>query len=232
MALTLVLLPGLDGTGILFEPIVRQLPLDILPHVIPLPNDIPMGYDRLVPAISSLLPTGCRYVLLGESFSGPLTLMIAAQQPTGLQGVILCASFIRNPTYLPSGLRYIAGSWMFHLTPQLAQAKALFAGYSTSQLRSLLARAHSQVPPSVMAQRIRSVLAVDCQEALQKCPVPIAYIRGSQDRVVPAKNCRQVLSARPAVREFVIHAPHLVLQTQPQAAAKAITTFVRDVGGA
>ena len=232
MTRMLVLLPGLDGTGILFEPVLRELSPEIVPQVVPLPNHFPMGYDALVPVVSSCLPATAPYFLLGESFSGPLSLMIAATRPTGLHGVILCASFIRNPTYLPSVLRHIVGTWMFHWTPQFAQAKALFAGSSTLELRALLARAHSRVPPSVMAQRIRSILALDCRKALQECPVPMAYIRGTHDRVVPAKNCKEILAAHSSVREFVIHAPHLILQTRPRAAAEAIATFMHDSGSA
>jgi pimeloyl-ACP methyl ester carboxylesterase len=228
MTVTLVLLPGLDGTGILFEPLLKELSPEITPQVVPLPNHIPMGYDGLVPIVSSYLPSTGPFFLLGESFSGALSLMIAATRPTGLRGVLLCASFIRNPTYWPSVLRHAAGAWIFHLTPQLAQAKALFAGYSTSELRTLLARAHARVPASVVAQRIRSVLALDCKKALQECPVPVAYIRGTRDTVVPAKNCREILTVNPSVREFVIRAPHLILQTQPRAAAEAIASFCRE----
>jgi pimeloyl-ACP methyl ester carboxylesterase len=228
---TLILLPGLDGTGILFEPLLKELPAAIVPQVVPLPKHSSMSYKVLVPAISACLPVDRPYYLLGESFSGPISLMIAESHPKGLRGVILCASFIRNPTYVPSVLRHIAGAWMFYLTPQFAQIKSLFGGYSTAELRALLARAHSEVPASVMARRVRSILALDCTKALQECPVPVAYLRGTLDMVVPAKNLRQIVAARPTVREFAIKAPHLVVQTQPRAAADAIMTFVRDTGG-
>lgn len=231
MKTTLVLLPGLDGTGILFEPLLKRLPAGIAPCVLPLPNTKPIGYQDLVPIIASLLPTDKPYFLLGESFSGPLALMLAATRPAGLQGVLLCASFIRNPTYLPSILRHIAGSWMFHWMPQFAKIKTLVAGYSTSELRTLLSRAHSQVSPAVMAQRVRSVLAVNCKDALCACHVPIAYIRGSRDRVVPEKNCREIRQLKPEMQEFVFPAPHLVLQTQPEAAAQAIARFIGNSAG-
>lgn len=232
MAHTLVLLPGLDGTGLLFEPVLKELSPEIVPQVVPLPNNTPLDYEDLVPVISSCLPRTGPYFLLGESFSGPLSLMIAATRPTGLQGVILCASFIRNPTCLPSILRHFLGAWMFHVAPLFVQAKALFAGHGTSDLLALLQHAHSRVPPAVMAQRIRSILILDCKTALQTCPYPVAYLRGTRDRVVPSRNCKEILAANPLVLEFAIRAPHLVLQTQPRAAAEAIEAFTRDVGGA
>jgi pimeloyl-ACP methyl ester carboxylesterase len=216
----------------LFEPVLKELSPELAPRVVPLPNNSPLDYKDLIPVVSSLLPVAEPYFLLGESFSGPLSLMIAATRPTGLQGVVLCASFIRNPTCLPSVLQHFLGTRMFHATPLFVQAKALFAGHGTSDLLALLRRAHARVPPAVMAQRIRSILTLDCKAALRTCPVPVAYLRGTRDRVVPSRNCREILAANPLVREYAIRAPHLILQTQPRAAAEAIEAFIRDVGGA
>jgi pimeloyl-[acyl-carrier protein] methyl ester esterase len=228
---TLVLLPGLDGTGILFEPLLKHLSQQISALVIALPYDRALDYSNLVDVVSSSLPRDESYFLLGESFSGPLALMLADKNPSQLKGVILCATFIRNPTYLPSILYHLAGTWMFHFSPLFIQAKALFSGYSTPELRQLLRKAHEKVQPSVMANRIRAVLRLNCERELKQCSVPLAYIRGSFDRVVPRKNCAEILRLKPSVREYVISAPHLVLQTQPAAAAEAIERFIKDVDG-
>ena len=56
-----------------------------------------MGYDELEVLVRAALPTGQRYFLLGESFSGPLAIRIAANPPAGLAGVILCGTFAKNP---------------------------------------------------------------------------------------------------------------------------------------
>jgi pimeloyl-ACP methyl ester carboxylesterase len=188
-----------------------------------------MGYKALLPVVASSLPINTHYILLGESFSGPLALMLAASHPAGLMGVILCASFIRNPTYLPLAFQHLAGSWLFRFSPMFIQAKALFAGYSTPELRSLLARAHTRVPAEVMAERVRAILALDCTSELASCPVPVAYLRGRKDKVVPKKNWRQIIATNPSVREFIIPAPHLILQTQPRAVAEAIMTFAQSL---
>jgi len=228
---TLVLLPGLDGTGILFEPLLKHLPQHISAQVIALPHDCPLDYRSLVDFVSPSLPIDEPYFMLGESFSGPLALMIADRKPPQLKGVILCATFIRNPTYLPSFLHHVAGTWMFYFAPLFIQAKALFAGYSNPELSKLLRHAHEKVAPAVMANRIRTVLRLHCERELQQCTVPLAYIRGSMDSVVPKKNYEEIRKLKPGVREYVISAPHLILQTQPAAAAEAIENFIKDVDG-
>ena len=228
----LVLLPGLDGTGVLFRPFVRSLPPRIDPRVIALPAGEPLGYPELVRYVTPLLPQSGPYVLLGESFSGPLALFLAASGVPGLQGVILCASFIRNPTFLPAWFRFLAGSWLFRLTPAFVQAKALLGGYSSPELRQLLAEAHGAVSPSVMSRRVRSLLTVDATAALAAVRVPIGYLQGTLDHVVPASNLRGLWAVRPDVRVYAVAAPHLLLQVQPAAAAEAVTSFVDAIGGA
>ena len=46
--LTLVLLPGMDGTGILFEPLLDVLPSSLQPHLVRYPSTRPLGYRALL----------------------------------------------------------------------------------------------------------------------------------------------------------------------------------------
>lgn len=97
---TLILLPGMDGSGLLFAPFVRALPAWVHPVVVAYPADRPLDYAGHLEIVRASLPAAGPFVLLGESFSGPLALMAAAVKPKGLCGVVLCASFICSP--LPS----------------------------------------------------------------------------------------------------------------------------------
>ena len=98
----LVLLPGMDGTGILFEPFLESLPESISPIVVTYPCDMPLSYAELLQVIEAKLPSAEPFIVLGESFSGPLALRIAASCPPGLKGLVLSASFARNPIrYFP-----------------------------------------------------------------------------------------------------------------------------------
>jgi pimeloyl-ACP methyl ester carboxylesterase len=221
-----VLLPGLDGTGILFRPLLECFSPDLHAQVVALPHDRALGYPELVSLVRDQLPTSEPFVLLGESFSGPLSLFLAALQPRNLSGVVLCASFVSNPTFFPVSASRLTGSWLFQFTPAFVQAKALLGGYSSSTLRALLAQAHGEVRPEVMAARIRSVLTVNAREALSSLSVPLAYLRGTRDFVVPSRNLRAVQALCPRVQVFSILAPHLVLQVAPEASARAIEAFV------
>ena len=74
----IVLLPGLDGTGTLFRPLLAHLPSPLRPIVVAYPGNEKLGYDALRQRVMAALPTEEPFVILGESFSGPLALMAAA----------------------------------------------------------------------------------------------------------------------------------------------------------
>lgn len=229
----LVLLPGLDGTGILFRPILEALPPGFDSFVVAYPGDERLDYPGLLEIVRRSLPTDHPYVLLGESFSGPLAILAAATQPPGLVGLVLCASFARCPhPYLPRWLARAIRPSFFRLFPLISGAKAVLGGYATAALRDLSAEALSRVSPPVMAHRLRSILRVDVRAELAACPVPILYLRGTRDLVVPAHNLGEVRRIARSVRFARIGAPHMVLQTRPREAVASIVEFMATLGGA
>src|SRR5260221_8527089 len=122
----LILMPGMDGTGELFAPLLRALGSSMESAVVRYPADAPLGYAELLPRVRAELPSSEPFVLLGESFSGPLALMLAAEAPAGLRGVILCASFASNPIHwLPPFAKWFVHPVLFRGMPHFAQFKAL-----------------------------------------------------------------------------------------------------------
>ena len=96
----IVLLPGLDGTGLLFRPLIEKLPAYIKPIVVNYPTDEKLGYADLLPLALNALPKNEPFILLGESFSGPLSIMLAVSRPPGLKAVVLSTSFVKCPQRL------------------------------------------------------------------------------------------------------------------------------------
>lgn len=225
--LNLVLLPGLDGSGLLFRPFIQTLPANLNPIVVSYPSDQALDYDDLLPLVLRAIPRGQPFAILGESFSGPLAVMAAALAPTGLKAVILCASFVQNP--LPTGfglIRPFVRGFCFRLAPEFVRTRALLGEYATPELRRLSADALATVSPGILAHRVRSLLRVDVRRELPACPVPIMYLQGAHDRVVGRRNLADVVNAYPATQIARLPAPHFVLQAQPTAAAKAVSTFL------
>jgi pimeloyl-ACP methyl ester carboxylesterase len=223
----LVLMPGMDGTGELFAPLLHALGDSLQTCVIRYPTDEPLGYSDLLTRVRAELPRSGSFVLLGESFSGPLALMLAAEEPAGLCGVILCASFATSPIrWFPRFARPLVRAALFSRQPGFVQVKALLGRYDTPELRALLLKANSAVRPSVMAARARAILAVDTLAQFKACKYPMLYMRGERDRVVRMHVVKSLLAQRPSLQVVTLPAPHLVLQAAPQESAQALREFV------
>ena len=223
----LVLLPGLDGTGLLFGPLLQALPPEIAPIVVPYPAGQPLGYAELLDLVLAALPRQGPYVLLGESFGGPLALRVAARRPAGLRAVILSASFVCCPyPMVPRWAAALLPVWPLRAFPALSQMKALCGAYATPELGALTAQALALVRPAVLAQRMRAVIQVDVRAELAACELPTLYLQGRHDLVVPAANLQRMLRIKPDLQQVQIAAPHMLLQTRPQQAAAAIRDFI------
>ncbi len=72
--LKLFLLPGLDGTGLLFEPLLKELPKECIAEVISYPFDQPQTFEQHVKHVVGKLPENEPIALLAESFSGPVAI--------------------------------------------------------------------------------------------------------------------------------------------------------------
>src|ERR1700747_688914 len=95
--ITLALLPGMDGTGVFFDDFVTALGSEFKPVVVAYPNAPSLGYSELETLARAALPRDEPFLLLGESFSGPIAISVAASNSRGLLGLILCCTFARNP---------------------------------------------------------------------------------------------------------------------------------------
>jgi pimeloyl-ACP methyl ester carboxylesterase len=224
--ITLVLLPGLDGTGRLFEPFLAHLPPWLRPAVVTYPTDKAHDYGALLPIVLSGLPTSGPFVLLGESFSGPLAVMAAATNPPGLRGLVLVASFVRSPAppVLSTMAPLVRGPCV-RVVPGFVRSRLLLGDRVTTELSALADGAIRSVPPRVVAQRVRSLLRVDVRLQLKALRMPLLYLQATRDRLVRQRSVDDVMSAAPSARVVEVDAPHLLLQTEPAAAAKAITAF-------
>ena len=228
----IVLLPGLDGTGFLFEPLAEALGPWVDRIVIPYPVDRKLNYDELLWIVMKALPRGRPFLLLGESFSGPLALMAAAQRPPGLTGVVLSASFARSPQpWIPARLGFLGSALLVRIVPNCIVSLILLWKYTTPPLRALLRRARSVVAPDVLAHRLGCALRVDVTTQLADCHVPILCLRARHDLIVPARSSEIIRKINPTVTLRELPASHALLQTQPQLAAAELRAFMESLAG-
>lgn len=220
----LVLLPGMDGTGSLFEPLLPLLPAALSTQVISYPPDQRLGYAPLTELVLAQLPRHEPFALLGESFSGPVAAAVAARS-TPVALVLVC-SFVTNPH--PS-LRMLRPLLPWLPSPGAVMGPlslALMGAHATPELRTALARALGQVDPAVLKFRAAAALQADARASLAAVRCPVLYLQATQDRVVPRRCLAEVLGVRPDTELSAIEGPHFLLQTQPAACARALASFL------
>ncbi|MEW1781435.1 alpha/beta hydrolase [Arthrobacter sp. NPDC080086] len=224
---TLVLLPGMDGTGRLFQPLLAEMGKGIVPKVLTYPESEPLTYEALIPRIQAALQAiDGPYVVLGESFSGPLAIEIAASCPPGMRGLILCCTFARNPHPRLRPLRSALSLLPFNVAITSIGSRLLFGRFFTQPLHRLFLEAVATVTPAVFRKRLRSVLEVDVTGKLAAVQVPLLYLQGAQDNVVPRSAAVLIQQIRPDTKLVEMDAPHCLLQAVPRDAACAIDEFV------
>src|SRR5262245_4480100 len=90
----ILLFPGLDGTGRLFDRFIAAAPADLSLSSIPLPIDV-LSYEGLVERFLSTIPIDENIILLAESYSGPLAVRLAERRRPG--ALVFCNSFVSAP---------------------------------------------------------------------------------------------------------------------------------------
>lgn len=223
-----IFLPGLDGSGEFFEPFLKVLPKDVEPVPIGFPPNEKLGYDELFHWLLSRLPRDEPFLVIAESFSGPLAVRLAAARPDGMVGGVICASFVRNP--LPRFLRHLPAEFVFRRRFPKLLVKILFSDTTAGdEIYDLFYRVMRYSPPDVMAHRARAALSVDETEDLKRCELPLLFIEATSDRLIRKRSTELVRQLRPEIPIVPVAAPHFLLQLRQKECLHAIGEFLRGI---
>lgn len=227
----LVLLPGMDGTEVLFGPLLRSLPDWLHPTVVTYAIEGRNGYEDLLPKVLAAIDALPECVVLGWSFSGPLALRAANQRRGRVRAVILCATFVRAPLAWMRPWRALLQTPIVGTMRFLRRLPLWLGRPPNDPLRRDKAILWQRVPARTLAARARAIAAVDAREDLRGCVQPTLYLAASDDTVVPPANLDEVRRERPAVQVATIVGNHFALYANPMAATQAIERFVRATNG-
>ncbi|HEY5993855.1 MAG TPA: alpha/beta fold hydrolase [Gallionellaceae bacterium] len=224
----LIILPGMDGTGLLLERFIAALGPAFEVRVVRYPDEASWGYAELENVARAALPDSGPIFILGESFSGPLAVMLASERPAQIQGLILCGSFVRNPRPKLAWLKPF-----IRLLPVSGAARAaldflLLGKHASAEMRMALSEALKRISPATLRSRLGEVLTVNASTRFAALDMPILYLRATRDRVVPRTASELALRLNPHTRIADIDAPHFLLQAAPTQAAAAVADFARE----
>lgn len=219
----IVILPGMDGTGLLLQDFASLFPQGTV-QIISYPRREFLNPDQLADYVAARLPTE-DFALIIESFSGIVGYKIIERQPRGLKTAIFAASFISSP--MPGFFRIITVLQFFLMfffiflllffylpIPDFLVRYLLVGPNASTSLVRAVEHTLRVVSLWVMARRLKVVAML--RAPTQGINLRCSYIRPKQDRLVPdaALNAFRAL-----IPNFTLHeldGPHFILQTHGQ----------------
>ncbi|MBI4750021.1 MAG: alpha/beta hydrolase [Acidobacteria bacterium] len=224
----LVLLPGLDGTGQLFERFRALLPETVDSTVVSYPESS-TGYDVCLESTLSKIRHLDRFVVIAESFSGPVAVKLAQLEPERVSGLVLCCSFLNCPIREPlHPLIKLIGRVVFQLPiPVIAIHHWMIGWEADWKLAREICQVLESVPSEVIFKRVNAVLEVEVREIFQTLAQPILIINADQDQLVPRLETSS-FSNSSLITVKNIPGPHLILQTYPTQTWDVINSFLNQ----
>ena len=222
----LVLLPGLDGTGDLFAPLLSSITCPT--QIIRLPQSGPQDYDTLTEYVLSQLPDE-EFVLLAESFSGPIAAKISGMSSIPLKAVILVASFLSPPdSILLKISKRLPLKKLSNMPLSGLMIRAMLMGRNAStELLVSFREALEAVSGEVIKGRMAAIEKL--KTVMSRRDISALYIQASQDRLVSADKAQEFESVFPRLSQIEIEGPHFILQARAQACAEAINRFLNGI---
>jgi pimeloyl-[acyl-carrier protein] methyl ester esterase len=227
----LVFLPGLDGTGLSYGPLGEAMPEGVRVTVVTYPTDQKLSFAEHVQCAYGQLPRNKPLVLIAESFSGPITISLAASFPSHIKGIVFCATFMKfERPFLLGPTKYIPFTFLLRKPMPGFLLYFLVGGKPFSdKLVPLFRQLEKLVKPEVIAHRIRMLNNIDATADARTLSLPCCYIQGAQDRLIPARCVVPFEKYLPGLIVKIVDGPHGILQAQPEKCAEIIMEFVKSL---
>jgi pimeloyl-ACP methyl ester carboxylesterase len=199
---TVVLVPGMDGTGLLFY---RQVPLlarsyRVATYAL---RDTAATMEVLVTdlaqVIDTVAPTERRAVIVGESFGGALALSFALAKPEQVSRLVILNSF---PYFAPQLRLRLAAVGLGALpwgTMGLVRRMTAFRLHSSHTHRQEIQRFMELTARASRAgyiNRLKLLMQYDVRHRLHELRLPTLFLAADRDHLVPSVAQARYMGAR------------------------------------
>ena len=225
----LVLLPGMDGTGELFDNFLRHFKAEFITEciVIKLPQQGAQDHASLAKIITKKLPEE-DFVLLAESFSGGLVPELLNSKKHNIKGVIFVASFLSCPNkFLLPIARILPLKTLTSIPLSGIALKFLFLGkQAPDELIKKFIHAIKSVPNKTLKERLNVMYQQQIPD--KTYDIPTFYIKAANDYLVPKKKKDELNRIFKNTVNKEINGPHFILQAHPKKTAMLISEIVKN----
>ena len=221
-------MPGLDGAGKLFAPIIPMLEPHFDLTIVTYP-DLD-SFNDYVECAQNQLPAEPGYSILAESFSGPVAIALMAQQPGQIGPSVLSATFARSPLAAMTRMANYIPEQMFSIGAlnQFCMDVYEIEDEDNSETQPLPLNVAEQLDGTLLKHRITALSRIDVSALLPGIDIPILYLHALRDRIIAEGDARMLQQSLPNINRIDIDAPHLILQSRPQQCADLIRQHIES----
>jgi len=219
-----LLLPGLDGSGMLFDELIDNFPEHFNTQICRL-DEIPCSsFIESAQHIAGTINDD-EIVLIAESYSGRIAYELCRLFGKRVQHVIFIASFISKPSILAycANLLPLSTLTSNRFTYWLLD-KIGFSGQSQPLLLDNVFRSLSRVNKSKLKQRLNNIARLKVpSERTDTC---CTYIRAKKDLLVNSNALSELREIFPHTTVITISGGHFIAQMAPVQCAKIIARSI------
>ncbi|MCX2833086.1 hypothetical protein [Microbulbifer thermotolerans] len=177
----IVFLPGMDGTGLLFNELILNIPREIDREVICLNEIQGVSYHQQAEYIAEKIGSS-NILLVAESYSGRIAYELCNILGSCIAKVVFIASFVSCPGSLAK-LAAVLPAYVLkpNLLPNWFMKMLCFDGRGNRVLLDQVREAITQVELSTLKQRLLNIAELD--EPKDHQSTPAVYIEGVQNSV-------------------------------------------------
>jgi len=218
--LTVILLPGLDGTGLLFRPLLEELPSSLDIEVISLDKLNGSTYHEQAIEIASTL-TNQKLLLVAESYSGRIAYELCEQLSKNITGIVFIASFIDSPSVTAKLAKLIP---VFMLKPSPISkwllGKMGFSGFGNKALVNRVFESLAIADKHKLKARLKNISNLSAPT--KTYDISCVYIQPSTDLLVSSKAAQNIKTVFPNTELVSLQGGHFIAQSNPAGCAKVI----------
>jgi pimeloyl-ACP methyl ester carboxylesterase len=226
----LLLLPGMDGTGLLLKPFMDCFGRGVEAHLFDYPTDEIQSYEEIINHVEAVLPRyGEDFVILAESFGGPIALSLAQRGVPGLRALILVVTFAATPRHFLLRLtRFLPMVRLLGMPVPRRFARRMMLGSKAPEetLDSLL-EVFNMIDPAVFVSRLDEMWSLRLPQ--ETIDLPALYIQATNDRLLPDNAVDDIKALMPRLEIDRIEGPHMVLEVHPQTCARLVAGFLESL---
>ncbi len=220
----LILLPGMDGTGILFKPLEKLIPSFIEYEIIPLASFQSNKPNVQATELAEKLGNE-EVVIFAESYSGLIAYELCKLNTVTIKHVFFAACFLERPTFLSKFSCLLPFSLLrSEIIPSAILGSLFFAKPTSSDLVNLFYQSLNNVSDMNLKSRLNVIALVKTQTDVIN--QPCTYIKASSDWLVSNKVIGTFRSLCLNINIVDVEGGHFIVQSNPSKCWELIQSVI------